>query len=63
MNAWATQIEEMKTEQDSRLSFSYHFPAMIVAADLLSSYGKWPQAERDAFERFVRDRGVETHDN
>lgn len=58
INAWATQVEELKTKDDSRLSFSYHFPAMIVAADLLRPYARWPQGERSAFQRFIRDRAL-----
>ena len=38
IDAWPQTVEEMSTKDDSTLSFSYHFPAMIFAADLLRDY-------------------------
>ncbi len=54
MNAWATGIESIGVKEDSTLSFSYHFPAMIFAADLLNDSPLWPEEERQIFKTFVR---------
>lgn len=58
INAWATQVQTLRTEDDSRLSFSYHFPALILAADLLARDSAWPSSQQDAFRAFVRQRAI-----
>ena len=58
MNAWATSIETMSIKEDSTLSFSYHFPAMIFAADLLKDSPLWPKDEQQIFKTFVRQSTI-----
>lgn len=58
IDGWVQGIETMSTKADSTLSFSYHFPAMIFAADLLRTENVWPQEDQDAFERFLRERAL-----
>ena len=58
IDAWPATIEQMSTKADSTLSFSYHFPAIIFAADLLEPFDGWPIERRRAFRAFVRDRAL-----
>ena len=58
LNAWATQVETLVRSQDSGLSFSYHFPALIFAADLLRDSPSWPVSEQSAFKDFVRKKAI-----
>jgi hypothetical protein len=58
IDGWATGVQTLRREDDSRLSFSYHFPALIFAADLLGGYAGWPPARRDAFIEFVSERAL-----
>lgn len=55
INAWATGIKTMSLEDDSMLSFSYHFPALIFAADLLRKGSVWPDDQQVLFSDFLRD--------
>ena len=48
----------MDRKDDSTLSFSYHFPALIFAADLLKNWQGWPQEKQAAFKTFVRDKAM-----
>ena len=57
INAWA-KLEEMDRKDDSTLSFNYHFPALIFAADLLKNWQGWPQEKQAAFKTFVRDKAM-----
>ena len=43
---------------NSMLSFSYHFPAFIFAADLLKNAPEWPPAQQKTFQDFVRDKAL-----
>lgn len=56
--AWATQIETLRSEDDSRLSFSYHFPALIFAESLLHTWPGWDEPRRAAFELFLSERAM-----
>lgn len=56
INAWAANIETMSRWCDSTLCFSYHFPAMIFAADLLRNDDVWPQAQQKNFSRFLLEQ-------
>ena len=56
INAWASGLETMSRRADSMLSFSYHFPALIFAADLIRDEGVWDEDEQAGFEGFLRDR-------
>lgn len=56
-HAWAG-LETLSTEADSTLSFSYHFPALIFAADMLRGSDAWTDEHETRFARFVRDKAV-----
>jgi len=58
INGWATGLKSMSRKHDSTLSFSYHFPAFIFAADLLRSSPDWPQDEQQRFKTFVRTKAL-----
>lgn len=58
IRAWTTRVRLMRTEDDSRLSFSYHFPAFIFAADLLRRSQRFPAADQGAFAAFVREKAL-----
>lgn len=55
---WATGIETMSQEDDSTLSFSYHFPAMICAADLIRESPHWTDQHEDGFKTFLREQAL-----
>jgi hypothetical protein len=57
IDAWA-QLKVLERQDDSTLSFSYHFPAMIFAADLLKHWPGWPQEKQNAFKQFVREKAL-----
>lgn len=57
IDAWA-QLQELERKDDSTLSFSYHFPALIFAADLLKTWPGWPLEKQAAFKTFVRDKAM-----
>lgn len=59
IDAWASGVESMSRKDDSMLSFSYHFPALILAASLLRSYRPWPAARQAAFHEFVRTKALD----
>lgn len=54
INAWATSIKSMSRKHDSTLSFSYHFPALIFAADLLRDENVWPEDQQKTFSEFLK---------
>jgi hypothetical protein len=58
VNGWATGVQEMRTADDSKLCFSYHFPALIFAADLLKNCDGWALEDRRAFTAFVREKAL-----
>jgi len=58
LNAWATEVEILERTQDSGLSFSYHFPALIFAADLIEDSPSWPEPDQRAFKDFVRKKAI-----
>ncbi len=58
LNAWPAGVKTTSTKDDSTLSFSYHFPAMLFAADLLKRWQGWPAAEQEAFRRFLREKAL-----
>jgi hypothetical protein len=57
IDAWAT-LKELDRRDDSTLSFSYHFPALIFAADLLKNWPGWSAEKQSAFKTFVRDKAM-----
>ena len=60
IDGW-TALGEMRTEDDSMLSFSYHYPALIFAGDLIRDHAGWDASCRAAFSRFVRERALPMH--
>ncbi len=54
INAWATKIKTWSREDDSTLSFSYHIPSLIFAADLLRDEDVWPEDQQRQFSAFLR---------
>ncbi len=58
LHAWATTVEKMETREDSQLSFCYHFPALIFAADLIKNSPGWPVADQKLFQAFVREKAL-----
>jgi len=58
LNAWATEVQTLDEENDSALSFSYHFPALLAAAGLVKDSGVWPEEEQADFRRFVREKAL-----
>lgn len=58
INAWVSMIDSMSQEDDSALSFSYHFPALIFAADLLRNKDVWPETKQKQFSDFLRYRAL-----
>jgi hypothetical protein len=59
IDAWAAGVQKMEVRDDSRLSFTYHFPAMLFAADLLApATAEWPEERRERFRRFVKERAL-----
>lgn len=68
IDAWVAGVETLSREADSALSFSYHFPAFIFAADLLKNSQSWPAANQNNFRNFVREKALpmntmERHNN
>jgi len=58
INAWTSGIKTFNKVEDSKLSFSYHFPAVIFAADLLRDQDIWANEEQKAFELFLRSAAL-----
>jgi hypothetical protein len=58
IDAWASDLQTLSRQEDSTLSFSYHFPALILAADLLRRTAVWPPERREAFAEFLRTRAL-----
>jgi hypothetical protein len=58
LKAWATGIRSFSREDDSTLSFSYHFTPLILAADLVRRTGDWPEKDRAVFARFLREKAL-----
>ena len=56
--AWAVGPKVMRTEDDSRLCFSYHFPALVFAEALLRGSPAWSAADAAAFGAFLRERAL-----
>jgi hypothetical protein len=58
IRAWRDGIKTWSREDDSMLSFSYHFPAMVFAADLLRGSAVWSEADEAAFAAFLREHAL-----
>ncbi len=58
INAWSTKIKAWSREDDSTLSFSYHFPSLVFAADLLRDENVWPENQQSVFSDFLRNNAL-----
>ncbi|MFO7905651.1 MAG: alginate lyase family protein [Pirellulaceae bacterium] len=58
IDGWVNTLQSTSQKDDSTLSFSYHFPAMVFGADLLASSPRFPAARQDAFRRFCREKAL-----
>ena len=58
IRAWVDGVKKMRTEDDSQLSFSYHFSAFILAADLLRESDAWSPEDEADFSRFLRQKAL-----
>lgn len=58
VRAWVDGLESTSREDDSTLSFSYHFPAMIFAADLLRGTDFWTADDEQDFQGFLREKAL-----
>lgn len=50
---WSTTLTQIDSRADSTLVFSYHFPAMVFAADLLRGTPLFTAAHDSAFTQFL----------
>ncbi len=57
IDAWSG-LENLQRHDDSQLSFTYHFPAMIFAADMLRGSEFWTPGIEDRFTSFLRERAI-----
>jgi hypothetical protein len=58
IDGWVITIKSTSQKDDSTLSFSYHFPAMIFGADLLASCPEFSPDRQDAFRHFCRETAL-----
>jgi hypothetical protein len=58
IDGWVNTVKTTSREDDSTLSFSYHFPAMIFGADLLALWSGFSDDQQDAFRRFCRETAL-----
>jgi hypothetical protein len=58
IHSWVTLLREMSRRDDSSLSFSYHFPPMVFAADLLRSTSVWDPNLDERFRTFLREKAL-----
>lgn len=58
IEGWSTGVQTLSKENDSMLSFSYHFPAFIFAADLLRDAPGWSHDGQKTFQEFVRTKAL-----
>lgn len=54
IQAWMHGVESWSKEDDSTLCFSYHFPAMILAVDLIRPSSAWTDRHEEDFKAFLR---------
>lgn len=58
INGWVNTVKSTSQKDDSTLSFSYHFPAMIFGADIRASWPGFLADRQDAFRRFCRQTAL-----
>ncbi|WP_194410841.1 alginate lyase family protein [Microbacterium cremeum] len=63
LDAWTGTVECVRTSEDSALAFSYHFPAFVLAAELLRGTDAWPAEREAAFAGFLRETALPVADS
>ncbi len=58
IDGWVATVRSTSRADDSTLSFSYHFPAMVFGADLLAAWPGFAADRQDAFRRFCRETAL-----
>ena len=58
IDGWVSTLQTTSRKDDSTLSFSYHFPAMIFGADILAAWPGFSADRQDAFRRFCRETAL-----
>lgn len=58
IDAWTGTVECVRTSEDSALAFSYHFPAFVLAAELLRGTDAWPAESEALFAGFLRETAL-----
>ena len=58
IDGWVNTVQTTSRQEDSTLSFSYHFPAMIFGADLLAAWPGFSAERQQAFRRFCRQTAL-----
>ncbi len=58
IDGWVDTVQTTSREDDSTLSFSYHFPAMVFGADLLASWPDFSIERQNAFRTFCREKAL-----
>jgi hypothetical protein len=56
--AWAKGPRTMRSEDDSTLSFSYHFPALIFAESLIRGTPAWRAEQQQTFATFQKEQAL-----
>ncbi|MBC8162412.1 MAG: alginate lyase family protein [Roseiflexaceae bacterium] len=59
ISAWSTTLTKMDTRDDTTLVFSYHFPSMIFAADLLRGAPPYTTAIDQRFVTFLKTTALQ----
>ena len=59
ISTWSTTLTRIDTRDDSTLVFSYHFPAMIFAADLLRGSPSYTREIDQKFVSFLKDIAIQ----
>jgi hypothetical protein len=58
VDAWTGAVECVRTSEDSALAFNYHFPAFVLAAELLRGTDAWTTEGETAFAGFLRETAM-----
>lgn len=58
IDGWVDTVRMTSQADDSTLSFSYHFPAMVFGADLLAAWPGFSSEQQDAFRKFCREKAL-----
>lgn len=58
LDDWS-EVRCLRTREDSALAFSYHFPAMVFAAELLHGSPAWPAAAEQRFAAMIQHQALD----